>query len=810
MLLEQTLQDIRIAARGFRRSPRFAVSAILTIALAIGASTAVFSVADRSLFRPLPYRDDQRLVSIGIEAPVIHSRDWLFAGAYRSWRDASRETFEAMTAWRGPHDCDRGGESPQRLACAQVEASFLPTLGVAPAIGRNFELDEDRTGGEPVALISYGLWQRQFGGDYGVLDRRVEIDGTSTRVVGVLPGSFETPTLAPVDVLLPLRLAREGERQRLVHVIGRLGNGISIQEARQRMEPLFQQFLASAPVDFRKAVPMRLRILSVRDQQTGSQREALWLLLGAVLSLLLIGCANVAHLLLARSSSRKHEFAVRASLGASGGRLARQSLTESGVLAFAGGVLGCVFAFWILQTFQALAPEGVLRMQQAVIDFRVLAFALCLVVLAALLVGLAPALQRLRMETLAATRVAGGSFRLLRPALVSLQLAISVVLLACAGTLFLSLWRLQQARLGFQPESVVRAEFVLPVTAYATPEKQIAFYQTLYERLAATPAFTSAAVTDSLPPGGDPRSRPFVALIGGGDSEQQGLQGMVKWRYVTPGYFESLAVPIVRGRAFSGEDFRTGRKAIVISETLARRLYGDADPIGRLLRLEESLEVLGVAAEVRNAGVSQVSDPECYVLRPLVPDGVWRNQRPPLGWRQAVAIARTGLDQSAAIQALEEAIHQVDPSLAIVSGTLERETRRFYARPRFETAVFLAFAVAGLLLAGVGVYGLTSFLVAARTREIGIRIAIGATPGSIIGAVMRDGMAWASAGVAVGAVTSLAVLRLFQSMLYEVQPANPLVLAGAAAVLAGVALIGSWVPSARAARIDPVVALRQE
>jgi predicted permease len=810
MLLDRTLHDARIAIRSFRRSPRFAVSAILTIALAIGAATAVFSVADRSLFRPLPYRDDQHLVSIGIEAPVINSRDWLFAGAYRAWREASRDTFESMSAWRGPNDCDWSGASPERLACAQVESSFLPTLGVAPALGRNFGNDEDRPGGEPVALISYGIWQRRFGGDRSVLDRRIEIDGASMRIVGVLPPTFETPTLNPADVLLPLRLAKQGEQQRLVHVVGRLNEGISTDEARNRMEPLFRQVVESAPPDFRKAVPMRLKVVNLRDQQVGGQRAALWLLLGAVFALLTIACSNVAHLLLARSSSRRHEFAVRASLGASGGRLARQAMTESMVLAIAGGALGCMLAYWLLQALQVMAPEGALRMDQAEIDIRALAFAMTAAVLAAMLFGLAPAFERLRTEAFSAARVAGRKGNAFRPTLVSLQIAISVVLLTCAGSLFLSLWRLQQARLGLQPESVVRAEFVLPAQRYTTPERQIAFFQALFERLADSPTFASAAISDSLPPGGDPRSRPFVALIGGGDSEQQGLQGMVKWRYVTPGYFETLGISFVQGHGFSNDDFRTGRKAVVISESLARRLYGNEDPIGRFIRLEEPLEVIGVASEVRNAGVARISDPEFYILRSAVPDGVWRNQRPPLGWRQAVAIARANVGEAAAIQALEEAIHDIDPSLALTLGPLDREIARYYARPRFETALFTVFAAAGLLLAGIGVYGLTSFLVAERTRETGIRIAVGAAPEDIVRLMMRGGVLWTAVGVMLGTGATIAVSRLLRTMLYEVQPLEPLVLTVSIATLLAVALLGSWLPSARAARIDPAVALRNE
>ncbi|MFN0103360.1 MAG: ADOP family duplicated permease [Bryobacteraceae bacterium] len=796
-------QDFRFALRGFQRSKRFALSAGLAIALAVGAATAVFSVVDRNLFRPLPYGFADRLVSVGMVAPVIHSQDWVFAGTYREWKVAD-SAFEAMTAWRGVSDCDRHDGTPERLGCAQVAADFLPVLGVVPFAGLNFLPEEDVDGGEPVAVISNGFWRTRFGGDAAALGRLMTIDGVATRIIGILPAGFETPSLAAADVLVPMRLPKEGQRQRLVHVIGRVRPGESAALTGTRLAPLFEQFLATMPADFRKAVPVWLRVATLRDQQTREYRLALSMLLGAVLSFVLIACANVANLLLARSATRRHEFAVRASLGASNWRLARQTLTESIVLGAAGGAAGCGLAYGLLRLFQDVAPAGAPRMGEAALDLRVLVFAAGLSLLAAMVFGLAPAMERLRGESFAEARVAGRRRNWLRPALVSLQLSLSTALLISTGLFLLSLWRLQTASLGFAPETVVTASFVLPAQGYPTNERQIAFFDELERRLAAVPGFVSVAITDSLPPGGDPRSRPYVAFIGGGNSAERGLEGTVKWRYVTPGYFDTLGIRVRRGNSVEG------RQAIVVSESLAKRLFGEADPMGKLLRLEEPMEIAGVAADVRNSGVDRAADAEFYALRGRVPTGVYRNQRPPFGWRRASAVVRSGLPVGVVMDLMREKFRDVDPRLAVVTGTMTREVNQYYARPRFQTVLLALFAFIGLALAGVGLYGLTSFLAAERTREIGVRIALGATPVVVVRMMMREGMAWTGVGVVAGAAVSVALARGMRALLFEVQPLDWRVFGGAVAVLVIVALAGTWIPSARASRIEPMEVLRRD
>ncbi|MFN7931766.1 MAG: ABC transporter permease [Bryobacteraceae bacterium] len=803
--LETLMQDTAFALRGLRRNPRFALSAIAAVAVAVGAATAVFSVADRSLFRPLPYAHHSRLVSVGIVAPVIHTQDWIFAGVYQEWKGV-QSIFESISAWRGVSDCDRNDGASERLSCAAAEASFLPTLGVTPLLGRNFNEQEDRPGAEPVALLSFSYWQSRLGADPNILNQRLTVDGASTRIIGVLPADFETPTLAAADLLVPLKMRYGSERQKIVHVIGRMPEGMSARQAALKIEPAFAQFVQTSPGDFRKAVKMQLRVATLRDQQVREYRLALWMLLGAVLCFVAIACANVAHLLLARAAQRRQEFAVRASLGASRARLVLQSMTESGVLGIAGGACGIFIAFALLRAFQSLAPQGALRMQQASLDPRVLVFAFAVSLLSALLFGVAPAVENLRAEAFSAARVIGRSRSRLRPALISVQLSVSMVLLTATGLFLLSLDRLQQAKLGFTTQSVVTASFLLPEARYRGNEQQIAFFQDLERRLSEVPGFVSAAITDSLPPGGDPRSRPFVALVGGGDTHAKGMEGTVKWRYVTAGYFRTLGIPIRRGRGFLPED-RNG--AIVLSESLARRLYGDADPSGRLLKLEETFEVVGVAADVRNAGLA-ATDPEFYVLRAAQPTPVYRNQRPPYGWRRAIAIVRSDLESTAALHALQEAIHQADADLAVTAGTLDEQLRQYFAKPRFQTALLAFFASIALVLAAVGLYGLTSFLAAERDREVGVRIALGATRSNITVMMMREGMVWTASGLIAGTLVAAALMHLLRSLLFEVQPLDVRVYLATIALLGIVALAGTWLPSARAARMDPMEALRRD
>ncbi len=795
--------DTVAAAKGLRRGPRFAATVVLTTAVAIGAATAVFSVVDHSLLRPLPRAADDRLVSIGIQGAVVSSQDWLFAGTFQEWQ-AQVERFEALAAWKGLTECDRNDGAAERLACALVDHQFLSVLGVTPLLGRNFTEAEDQPGAAPAVILSHAYWRSRFGGDPRAVGKQLTIDGTLARIAGVLPPGFEGPMQGKADLLLPLQLRQGSQRQRLVQVIGRVRAGVPLFAARMELGFLFDRFAASAPHDFRMAVPMKLRVERLRDRRMREYRTGLFLLFGAVLCFLLMACAAAASMQLARSEARRQDYAVRRSLGATPARLLQQAMIESLLLAGLGGALGLALAALLMQAFANLRPTGAPPEMQAALDGRVAAFALLLSLLSAALFGAMPALARLRTESLAGARIAGARQQRLRSALVALQFAISMVLLSATGLLLLSLTRLQQVQLGFRAENVVTASFLLPAAVYGTEERQIAFFQDLENRLRDMPGVTASAITDSLPPDGDPRSFPFVVLLGGGNAAD--VQGLVKWRYVTPGYFAALGIPIRQGRGFAGEDRGCGAQPLVLSESLARRLFPDGSAVGRTIPWGL---VVGVAADVRNAGIRQLPDPEMYVLRCSRPSAVSGNQRPPHGWRLATAVVRSSLPEAAATALLAQTIRNAGPGLAVASQTLHQDLRGEVSQTRFQTALLSVFAIIGVALAAIGLYGLTSFLAVARTREVGVRMALGATRGNIAWLMARNGVAWTAAGLAAGSVVSLWVMQAMRSLLVDATAADIAVMVAAIAVLALAALAGMAGPSARASRLEAVEALRE-
>jgi putative ABC transport system permease protein len=804
--LDHLRQDCSYAVRGFLRERRFTLSALVAISLAVGAATAVFSVADRSLFRALPYHEGNRLVSVGMVMPTFGNGEFMFLGAHRDWQTS--QTALDLTSWSGVGACDLGGDSPQRVGCARAESTFLPTLGVQPILGRNFSAGEDRQEAEPVALLSYGMWQTGFGADPSALGKHVVVDGVSTRIVGVLPASFETPDLSPAELLLPSKLPQAKGRNIMVTMLGRLRPGNTVESAAVALAHPFELFRADfgsrVAGGFEKA--MRLHIETLRDQQIRQYQLALWMLLGSVAAFVLIACANVANLLLARSTTRRQEFAIRAALGASRQRLFSQMLTESAVLGLAGGTAGCGLAWCLLRACIALAPDGTLRLGQASLDGRVLGFALVLSLGTALLFGLAPSLDRLHGESLSAARTTGHGRRWLREAVITSQLAVSLILLAAAGLLLASLSRLQNVPLGFQPERIVTASFTLPVYRYADDARQMNFFNQLEARLNELPA-VAVAITDSVPPGAGPRTSPYVNFAQpGADITDPGMSGSVKWRYVTPGYFAALGIPIRRGRSFSDADRQPGVRDVVVNESLARRVFGDADPIGQLAGAKR---VVGVAANVHNAGLDQAADPEFYIVRKATRDGVPGSGDP--AWtRRGTAVLRSTLSERDAAELLRESIQQIDRTVPVKVESMESQVDRFLTRPRFQTALLTMFASTGLALAAIGLYGLISFLVAERTREIGVRMALGATPRNIARMVVADGMRWAAAGVAIGIAASAACLRLLRGMLFEVQVFDPRIFGVAATVLVAVVILAAWLPARRASQTDPMIALRHE
>ncbi len=799
------IQDATHAARIFRRSPAFVFTAVATMAIGIGAVTAIFSIVDPLLFQPLPYSRGDRLVSFGISGPV-DTNEFLMGGMYLYWRE--RQTaFESLTSMRPASDeCDLTLATSQPVHCTSVESNFLQTLGVKPVLGREFLKDEDRPHAPLVVMLSYALWQSRFGGSANALGQVIPVNDKPARIIGVLPKEFVMPQRGEVDILFPEQLdevaARAPTATMPLRTFGRLKPGVSLEEARKRMYPLFQETM-------QKGVPRELRyefsfvIRSLRDRQIHEAKLASWMLLGAVGFLLLMACTNISNLLLARSAFRKNELAMRAALGASRGRLVRQSLTESLILGVLGGMAGYGVGQLFLRTLVAVAPGGFLRLEEARMDNRVLLFSLAVSVGSALLFGLLPAFERPQAEALAGWRTAGSRRMPMRHLLVSVQIALSLLLLTGASLFIRSLRKLETQPIGFQPERLVAASFILNQQRYADPKKLNAFYDGLEERLSRIPGITSLALSDSMPPAGGMHGRPLANMRADGHPPFGKNGGMTAFRYVMPAYFRTLGIPLIAGRGFEERERTAGESSLVLSESLAKRMFGQESALGQRIALDNSgswFTVVGVARDVKNNGLDTPAAPEYYRLRVR-----HSNQ---LGYN-GVALFRTSLSPGTARRWVQGAIGSLDSMLPIQMTSLPERVYHLSDRPRFLALAVGIFAGAGLLLAGVGLYGVMSFLVANRTKEIGVRAALGATPKDILLLIHKQAGAWTALGIVLGLGFSFAFTRLIRGLLFDISPYDPLSLASAALLLAFVGILAASRPSRLAAKVDPAISLRE-
>jgi putative ABC transport system permease protein len=587
-----------------------------------------------------------------------------------------------------------------------------------------------------------------------------------------------------------------------LRTFARLRDGVSIEQAYQAMLPLFHESLR-VDVPAQLLTEVRLVVRSLRDRQIHEVKLASWMLLGAVLALLLLACANVANLLLARVAARRRELAMRAAIGASRGRLICQMLTESLLLGLSGGAAGCGLGFALVRLFVRLSPEGMVRMEQAHIDLRVLGCTVTATVAAALLFGLAPALEQPRAEALAGRGAIGSARMFLRRFLIVAQVAISLVLLTGASLFVRSLWRLEEQPLGFQSQHLVTASFTLRRQQYQPAAAQSAFFDELEARLGRIPGGGSFALTDSVPPRGS-MGRPYsnIGIVGHPPVAANG--GMVAFRWVSPGYFQTMGIPILVGRAFLESERASGDSPVILSASLARRLFGSQSPLGQQLVLDgdgHAFPVVGVAADAKNAGVAEPPEPEYYRLR------MAHSTR--LG-RGGVAVFRTSLDPAVLTRWVRREFASLDANLPVDIQTMEQRVDRFRQRPRFIAAVLAGFASLGLLLAAVGLYGLLAFLVAQQTREIGVRMALGARPRDVALRVQSQAGAWIATGIVAGMAGSLALSGAIRGLLFEVSPWDPISLAIPAATLCAVGALAAWLPSRRAAQVDPAVSLRCE
>lgn len=814
--MENLTQDLRYAVRQLRKSPGFTTTAVLTLALGIGAATAMFGLVDRILFRSLPYPDEGELVSVGVIAPIIDG-EFLFAANYLDWRE-HQTAFTGFTSTTGVNDCDLTDANPVRVACAAVSSTFLPTFSIQPVVGRNFTREEDQPKAPRVALITYQLWRNRFGSDRDVVGRIISIDGQPTQIIGVLPSGFEYPTLAHTDLVVPQALdesiVQRHEMGTVVRVFGRMKSGATLEQAKAELEPLFRDFVQSAPPPFRKELQLQVR--SIRDLQVHDSRRAAWLLLLSAFAVLAVACANAANLVLARSAARRQELAVRAALGAARIRLFRQRLTESLVLAIVGGAAGIGLAYLIVRVFVALAPAGIPRLSGASVDTRILLFSLLISIASGIVFGTAPALEK-PAQRLTVNAAAGLRRGHLRQLLLIAQVWMTVVLLSSCFLFVRSLRNLQSEPLGINTQNIVTAQFTLGQQKYSTAKQRLAFFEEAERKVAELPGIGSAALTDSLPPGMPNRTMPFFAIQAEGKpplSPGDGVGGVVGWRSVTPEYFSALGVPLLRGRVFDEHDRAPETHTIILNQALAQKLFSGEDPVGKAVQfrtdrteLSNAFTVIGITRNTQNGGLGGKVGPEYYIVRHHSDQDIVF-QYPD---SQAIHIViRSPIGAQAVGQELRNAIATLDPTIPVQLSTMAQTVSRMAERPRFSAALLSFFASLAMLLTALGIYGVISLLVNQRVQEIGIRMALGATQQDVVGMMVRQASLWIGIGATAGVVGSLAVAHAIGSLLFGIRPNDPATLAAAALALVSVAMFAAWIPARRTARIDPMVALRYE
>jgi putative ABC transport system permease protein len=743
----------------------------------------------------------------------------MLGGFYYDWRHGQRP-FEAMTSESAvTGECDLTEGNPAQLSCPRVEANFLPTLGISPVLGRNFLPEEDRPGGPKVVLISYGLWLTHYNRDPGILNKTIDIDGKPVRVIGVLPKDFEMPRLQAADVMFPMATDEATDRKSNSgiggpkRVFARLKPGVSVEQARAELEPLFEQTQKWIPAEIRSN--FRLQVRSLRDRQMQDVRLTAWVLLGTVFAVLLIACANVASLLMARGAARQRELAVRSALGASRARLACQALTEALVLSLAGAAAGWILAQGLLHIFLALAPAGIPYLDRAQIDLRIVCFTVVLSIVCGALFGLAPALQRPSGEMLTGRSLASVSHASIRQWLVVAQIAASMVLLTGAMLLLRSFWNLENQQLGMRADNTLTASVTLGQHNYSTAASKMVFFQQLATRLRFGPGVSVVSVSDSLPPAdGHGGMRYGEILVSGRPRSIEVGGAVVRDRWVSPEYFRALDIPIVRGEGFRDEDLGSSDHFVVLSQQLAGLLFPGEDPIGKRLNFDHVsfpdapwYTVAGVAANVKNGGLTGEEGPEFYRLRRNREEdwagrGVWG--------QTAVIVVRSSLPPAETSRWIRSQVAALDPTLPVDVATLQERVSKLADQPRFETTLVGFFAATGLLLAVVGLYGVISFLVAQRTQEIGVRMALGAGRGDILRLVMGQSLRLIVCGTVAGLVAALAVSRVLASLLFGVGSRDPVTYVLVTALLIAVALVATLVPARSASRVDPVVALRCE
>jgi putative ABC transport system permease protein len=793
----EMLQDLRYGVRMLRKNPGFTFVAVLTLSLGIGANTAIFSVVNGVLLNALPYPQPEQLTMVWPDTEGSASYP-----NFVEWRDRNH-TFEGMAgmATRGFNLTD-GGE-PEEIRATRVSANFFQLMGVNPARGRGFTSEEDQPGRDGVVILSHGLWQRRFGGDPGILNQAISLNGIPNIVVGIMPPGFKFPE--KTELWKPLA-PNEGDRTSRgflwFNVVGRLKPGVSRSAAQADLDVVAKQIASQlGPPKNRFVAGYYVEVVPLLEHTVGSIRRNLMILFGVVLLVLLIACANVANLLLARAASRQREVAVRAALGAGRWRIVRQLLTENLLVAVLGGALGVLLAWLGLRLLPDLSPANIPRLENIRLDGRVLWFTFALSLLTGLIVGLAPALQTTQIElsrTLkegGSTGACGGRAQRIRGVFVVAEVALTLALLIGAGLLLRSFWRLQQVNPGFKTDHLLTLRLTLLRSKY--PERQVApFFEQLQERLSALHGVEAvSAATDR------PHSGAFTVENRPPNEEELELP----FSAVQPNYFQTMGIPLLKGRAFTVEDARGSPEVAIVNETFVNRYFLNEDPVGKRFTFGDAgpsaqwITIVGVVRDTRRRGLDQPIRLESWMPH---------TQRP---LSSMEVVLRTTGDPLALSRAVREAVWSLDRSLPIPSiQTMEQILSESVALRRLNMLLLGLFALVALMLTAVGIYGVMSYAVTQRTHEIGIRMALGARGADMLRMVVWQGMSLALIGVALGLAAALALTRVMEHLLFNVKANDPATFAGISLLLISVALLAAYLPARRATKVDPMVALRHE
>ncbi len=808
------LQDLRYGLRTLLKNPGFTFVAVITLALGIGVNTAIFSVVNGVLLRPLPFNQPERIVTLwenntkdGIE------RDDVSPANFLDWRERSR-SFEEM-AFANPWSLDyTGGAEPETWRATRVSQGFFGVLGAQAMVGRAFLPEEYETGRNQVVVLSYGLWQRRFGGKPELVGQKLTLDGQPMTVVGVMSPEFKLRLFDREEELwwpqTPDESMRRQRRATYLKVIAQLKPGVSVEQARAEMNSIAANLGAEYP---QTNGGVGVTTVSLTEQMTGHVRTALLVLLGAVGAVLLIACANVANLLLARGAEREREFAIRAAIGAGRIRLARQTLTESLLLASLGCAGGLLLAGWGIDLIASLSPGNIPRIEQVRLDRATLLFVMGLSFLTALVFGLAPALQFSKpnlsncLKESSLTATGSASRRRLRSALVISEIALALVLLVGAGLLIRSFFTLLKTDPGFAADKVVALQTFI-WDRYGKPDERAAYVRQVTEKMKSVPGVQTVGVTTALPFFESSMDSSYPFTIEGRSAPPAGHEPTAFATIANNDYFAAMGVPLLRGRLFSEFDKTGSPPVLLINETMARRNFTDEDPLGRKITFRAtqrgqaaplSFEIVGVVGDVRHDGLDREPRPEFFRPYAQAPNG------------SIIFVARTKVDPMNSLPALKARIWEINSTQPIYAVSVMADSIDASLKSRrFSLWLLSAFAALALALAIIGIYGVMSYATSQRTHEIGVRIALGAATGDIVKLVLRQGMGLTMAGVGLGLIASLALTRLMRGLLYGVGATDPLTFIAVSSLLAGVALFACYLPARRATRVDPIVALRCE